>query len=308
MKVSVSAIAFSKNTELVYELRKHFPGATVNESGIRLKDEKLYQYFKEAEGVIIGLEKVDTAFLNSLPNIKVIAKYGVGLDNIDLNACKEKGIQIGWTPGLNKISVAEITIGFMLALFRNLYITSNQLKYEKIWNKNGGEQLSGKTVGIIGLGNIGQKVVQLLKPFNCNILANDIVDVTEFANNNFVTLVDKETIYKECDLISIHTPLTNKTNGLINDGVFSTMKKSSLLINTARGEIINEDALLMALLNNKISGAALDVYSEEPPQNSQLLSQPNLICTPHIGGNAEEAIIAMGTSAINHLINYNKTK
>ena len=308
MKVKVSTIAFSKNTKLVNELKQHFPEAIVNENGVRLKDQELYQYFSDAEGVIVGLEKVDNDFLNALPNIKVIAKYGVGLDNIDLNACKEKGVQVGWTPGVNKTSVAEMTIGFMLALFRNLYLTSNQLKFDSIWNKNGGAQLSGKTIGIIGLGNIGKTVAQLLKPFNCNILANDIVDVTGFADANNVTLVDKETIFKECDLISIHTPLTSETKGLINKEVFSIMKDSSAIINTARGGIINEDALLQALINNKISGAALDVYTEEPPQNLKLLSLPNLICTPHIGGNAEEAVLAMGVSAINHLIKYKEHK
>jgi phosphoglycerate dehydrogenase-like enzyme len=308
MKVKVSTIAFSKNAKLVNELKQHFPDLRVNESGIRLKDQELYQYFNDAEGVIVGLEKVDIAFLNALPNIKVIAKYGVGLDNIDLEACKKKGVQIGWTPGVNKTSVAEMTIGFMLALFRNLYQTSNQLKFDNVWNKNGGAQLSGKTIGIIGLGYIGKTVVQLLKPFNCNILANDITDVSEFAAKNNVKLVDKATIYKESDLISIHTPLTDETNGLINTEVLSNMKDSSFIINTARGGIINEDALSQALINNKISGAALDVYTEEPPKNIRLLSLPNLICTPHIGGNAEEAVLAMGISAINHLIKYKEHK
>ena len=308
MKVNVSTIAFSKNTKLVKELRHHFPDATVNERGVRFKDEELYHYFQDAEGVIIGLEKVDRAFLKALPNIKFIAKYGVGLDNIDLKACKEKGVEVGWTSGVNKTSVAEITLGFMLMLIRNLYITSNQLKFDRVWNKDGGNQLSGKTVGIIGLGNIGRKVIQLLKPFNCNILANDIIDVKEFADANNVKLVDKTTIYKESDIISIHTPLTEETNGLINDDVFLAMKQSSILINTARGGIINEDSLLKALINNRISGAALDVYSEEPPRNFKLLSLPNLICTPHIGGNAEEAVLAMGFSAIHHLIEYKEHK
>lgn len=303
MKVSVSTVAFSTNAFLVEKLLSVFPEAKVNSSGTRITGEALIDFFHDAEGVIVGLERIDHTILDRLPNLKIIAKYGVGLDNIDLDACAQRGVVVGWTGGVNKRSVAEMVLGFMLALCRNLYITSNQLK-QFIWNKSGGTQLSGKTIGLIGLGNIGKEVVQLLQPFQCQILANDIVDVSYFASRQQVKMVSKEELYKHSDIISIHTPLTQDTINLIDLIAMKKMKRTAFLINTARGEIVNETDLKYALQNHIIAGAALDVYSAEPPTDLELLRLPQLICTPHTGGNACEAVIAMGMSAIDHLVKY----
>lgn len=308
MKVCVATIAFSQNKELVRQLKFAFPEAIVNEKGIRLSSNELIDFFYDAEGVIVGLEKIDKELLNQLPNLKIVSKYGVGLDNIDIETCHEKGIQVCWTEGVNKLSVAEMTIGFILMLNRNLYTTSNQLKYNGLWNKNGGEQLSEKTVGIIGLGNVGKEVVRLLKPFNCKILGNDIVDVSEFADKNNISLTNKDIIFKQSDIVTIHTPLTEKTKDLVNFKVLSSMKNSAIVINTARGGIITLSDLKKALLSNVIAGAAIDVYDQEPPDDSELLSIPNLICTPHTGGNTKEAVLSMGISAISHLLNYYRSK
>ena len=192
----------------------------------------------------------------------------------------------------------------MLALCRNLYLTSNQLKSGG-WNKNGGFQLTGKTIGIIGAGNIGRELIQLLSGFQCKILINDIVEIKDITASN-ISFVDKSTIYSESDFISIHTPLTRETENLINLDVFKKMKNSAFLINTARGLIVNENDLKYALQNEFIGGAAIDVYSEEPPTDLELLGLPNLISTPHTAGNALEAVIAMGVSAIEHLVQFKK--
>jgi D-3-phosphoglycerate dehydrogenase len=193
----------------------------------------------------------------------------------------------------------------MLALCRNLFSTSNELK-QLIWNKSGGIQLSGKTIGIIGLGNIGKELVLLLKSFGCNILVNDIQDVTEFATANNLQCVDKNTLISLSDIISIHTPLTSETQNMFTIKEFNQMKKSAFIINTARGGIINELDLKIALKEKIIAGAALDVYETEPPIDKELLELPNIICTPHTGGNAAEAVFAMGESAINHLLKFRK--
>jgi phosphoglycerate dehydrogenase-like enzyme len=304
MKIVVSSISFSKNKKLVEELKLIFPNSIINIKGIRYEGEYLVDYFKDADAVILGVEKVNEKLLQSLPKLKFISKYGVGLDNIDLDACKRNNVQIGWTGGVNKRSVAEMTLGFMLMLVRNLYITSNQLKFDSVWNKNGGFQLTNKTIGIIGLGYIGKELVRLLKNFNCRIIANDIKDVSFFANKNKIELVDKKTIFKTSDIISIHTPLTNKTKNMFDMQVFSQMKKESFLINTARGGIIDETALETALNQKFIAGAALDVYEEEPANKKSLLKLKNLICTPHTAGNSKEAVISMGMSAISHLVNF----
>ena len=305
MKVKVSTIAFSKNKLLVEDLLKHFPDAVVNDSGKRMNDGELIDYFADAEAVIVGLEIITPELLDKLPKLRIIAKYGVGLDNIDLDACKNRGILVGWSGGINKRSVAEMALGFMIALCRNLFSTSNELK-QFIWNKSGGVQLSGKTIGIIGLGNIGKELVLLLKPFGCNILVNDIEDVSEFATANNLQCVDKNTLISLSDIVSIHTPLTTETRNMFTIKEFKQMKKSTFIINTARGGIINELDLKIALKEKIIAGAALDVYETEPPIDKELLELPNIICTPHTGGNAAEAVYAMGESAINHLIKFRK--
>jgi phosphoglycerate dehydrogenase-like enzyme len=302
MKISVSTVAFSSNKILVAELKKNFIKVNINEKGIRIPEEELPNFYKDAEGIIVGLEKITPQLLDQLPKLKIIAKYGVGLDNIDIEACNKRNIQIGWAGGVNKRSVAEMALGFMLALTRNLYVTSNQLK-NSIWNKNGGFQLTGKTIGIIGVGNIGKELIEILKPFNCNFLLNDVLDIN-ILNYKNALIVEKNRIYNEADFISIHTPLTKETENLINLEVLKKMKSTSFLINTARGGIVNEKDLKYALKNGFIAGAALDVYDIEPPNDLELLNLPNLICTPHTGGNAQEAVLAMGLSAIHHLIEY----
>jgi D-3-phosphoglycerate dehydrogenase len=303
MKVKVSALAFSNNQLLVDLLLKDFPDGVVNSSGQRMQGEKLVEYFKDAEGAIVGLEQITGDILDQLPSLKIIAKYGVGLDNIDIEACNVRNVKIGWTGGVNKRSVAEMALGFMLALSRNLYKTSNQLK-ELVWNKVGGFQLTGKTIGIIGLGNIGKELVLLLAPFQCRILVNDIADVSYFAAENNLIVVPKDQLLAESDIISVHAPLNSSTKDLFNKEAFKKMKYGAYLINTARGGIVNEQDLKEALKENRIAGAALDVFDPEPPLDQELLSFPNLICTPHTGGNAYEAVVAMGVSAITHLKNY----
>ena len=303
MKVKVSTLALSNNQYLVDALLQEFPDAEVNTLGVRMKDDALIDFFADADGAIVGLEPVTAEFLDKLPKLRIISKYGVGLDNIDMEACKERKVNIGWTGGVNKRSVAEMALGFMLALSRNLYVTSNQLK-QLNWNKNGGLQLTGKTIGIIGVGHIGKELVTLLKPFNCRILVNDIEDVSEVAASHELICVTKDELYPQSDIISIHTPFTESTADLINASVFAKMKSNAFLINTARGGIVNETDLKYALENNVIAGAALDVYETEPPVSKALLSLPNLICTPHTGGNSYEAVVAMGMSAISHLVNF----
>lgn len=300
MKIVVTSPSFSSNKSLQQEIYKYFPKAKLNLDGKRFNKEELVEYIKDADAIIVGLEPIDKEVLEQCPNLKIVSKYGVGLNNINLEACKKRDITIGWTGGVNKLSVAEMTLGYMLMLCRNLFITSNELK-NGIWNKSGGFQLSEKRIGIIGVGYIGKELIRLLKPFNCEILVNDIINQEQYYKENNLKEVSKEEIFKTCDIVTIHTPFDSTTDNLINKKVFETMKNSSFIINSARGGIINEDDLKYALLNNIIAGAAVDAYVEEPPSDKELLSLPNLICTPHIGGNSKEAVEAMGLSAINHL-------
>lgn len=307
MKVKVSNVAFSKNLYLIEKLRSAFPDSMINDKGIRMGQDELATYFSDAEAAIVGLETINASLLDKLPQLKMIAKFGVGLDNIDLDACRQRNVTVGWTGGVNKRSVAEMTLGFMLALSRNLFSTSIQLK-EGNWNKNGGFQLTGKTIGILGFGHIAKELVLLLKPFKCTVLVNDIIDLVPFAEEYGVYPVSKDELYHQADIITVHTPLTADTKNLFNMRVFEMMKPSAFLINTARGGIVNETDLKLALQMEKIAGAALDVFYEEPPTDKELLQFHNLICTPHTGGNSYEAVVAMGISALEHLINYQTTR
>ncbi len=213
---------------------------------------------------------------------------------------KKRGVKIGWRGGVNRLSVAEMALGFMLMLSRNLYITSNLLK-EGTWQKEGGFELSGKIIGIIGVGFIGKELIRLLEPFNCKILVNDIVDQESYYRVHGLIEATKEDIYKEADIISIHTPFDETTKDLITLREFKMMKPTAFLLNTARGGIVNEADLKYALKNNLIAGAGIDAYVVEPPIDRELIELPNLIATPHIGGNSKEAVLAMGLNAIENL-------
>ena len=268
-----------------------------------MKRDELKCFLKDAEGVIVGLDEIDEDILKEVKNLKVISKYGVGLNNVDFNATSKYGVNVVYSQGVNKRSVSELALGNILSLMRNSYVTSNKLKIQE-WDKNGGIQLSGKNVGIIGVGNIGKDLISLLKPFGCVVYVNDIIQQDEYYKRNNLIKATKEEIYRKCDVVTIHTPSNDLTKGMINKNVFAMMKKEAYFINTARGDIVVQEDLKWALKEKIIAGAAIDVYDQEPPKDYEFISLPNLICTPHIGGNAKEAVLAMGESAIENLVNY----
>ena len=305
MDIVATSPSFSKNKTLQQEIYSHSPNAKLNLEGKKFNQTELIEYIKEADAIIVGLEPINEEVLNACPNLKMISKYGVGLNNIDLDACKVRDIAIGWTGGVNRLSVAEMALGFMLMFSRNLFMTSNELK-RGTWNKAGGFQLSGKTVGIIGCGFIGKELVRLLKPFGCKILVNDIINQDEYYNQEGLIEVSKEELYRESDIVTIHTPHNEITDNMVTLDILKSMKKSAYILNTARGGIINEQDLKYALQNEIIAGAGIDAYIEEPPTDKEFIELPNLICTPHIGGNAKEAVEAMGMSAIKHLVEFYK--
>ncbi len=303
MKVRVCNISFSKNTILVNKIKKHFEDVNFNFHGVRLDGQELVDFCQDADAIIVGVEKINSSILKRLPNLKYIAKYGVGIDNIDIDSCKERGVLIGWTGGVNKRSVAELTLGYMLILMRNIFSSYYNLKKMK-WIKNGGNSLYNKKIGIIGVGNIGQDLIKLLNVFDCKILANDIRENPSLSKKLNFKYVTKEFLYRNSDIVTLHVPLSSSTKQMMNMKIFNKMKNSSILINTSRGEVVCEKDLINALKNKKIHAAALDVFQNEPLKNKELVRLPNVICTPHIAGNSTEAVIQMGNSAINHLIKF----
>ena len=300
IKISVTSGSFSKNETLLKMLGTISKDIMINQGGKRFSSDELREFLRDREAVILGLDQLTEDVLKDCPNLRIVSKFGVGLDNVDLEACKKHGVLVKVAHGTNKLSVAELTLGFMMALVRNFSKVSLKLKEGK-WEKSGGRNLSGKTIGIIGIGNIGKEVIRLLKPFNCNILVNDIINQEEFYNDNKLTECSKEEIFRRSDIVSIHVPLTELTHYLINKESLNLMKPSAFLINTSRGTVVREEDLLWALENNIIEGAALDVFEVEPPINEALLKHENFICTPHIGGNSRESVLNMGFSAINFI-------
>ncbi|MBM3846713.1 MAG: hydroxyacid dehydrogenase [Verrucomicrobia bacterium] len=273
---------------------------TLNSTGERLQGDNLVRYLADADAAILGLEKINAEVLERCPRIKLIAKYGVGLDNLDLDACRKRGVAVGWTPGVNRHAVAEQTIGCLISLARNLHGSNRKLQHG-VWEKAGGRQVSGMIVGIIGLGCVGAELLRLLQPFVCAVLVNDIVDVQTICDQYGAVPASKEEIYARADAVTLHVPLTAETRQMINSSTLRQMKRSAFLINTARGEIVDQSALKHALRHGIIAGAAIDVYGSEPPADLDFLKFPNLLCTPHIAGNSQEAVLAMGQSALVHV-------
>ncbi len=305
LKVGVCSRSFSLNTQLKNELNLIFSNVKYNENGVKLYGENLVDFLSDCDLAITALEKIDDFVLSRLDNLKLISKYGVGTDMIDFDALKKYGIEFYWEGGVNKRSVAELTLTFALLMIRSIPIMNKNLMIGE-WRQNKGNLLTGKTIGIIGCGNIGKELVNLLQPFKCNILVYDIIDYHEFYKINNLNKVELEYLLSNSDIISIHLPLTADTNNLLNKDKLQLLKSNSILINTARGGIVNEAYLKYMLINNKILGAAFDVFYEEPNNDLELLNLDNFFATPHIGGSSDEAILAMGRSAIIGLKNYIK--
>lgn len=300
IRIAVTPPAFCKSGLNRDELTRSFPNTTFNEKDRYLSEPELIDFLQDAQGVIIGRDPVTENVLKSLPNLKIIAKYGVGLDNVDQDALKRHQIKFGWTAGVNSLSVAEMALGFMIGLCHNTFSRGFALK-QNHWKKDGGFQLTGKTVGIIGCGHVGSEVIRLLAPFKCHILVRDIVDKIQFCQDHGATVASFDEVIEQSDILTLHVPLTDATRSLIDETVLRRMKPLAFLINTSRGEVVDQPALKMSLMKGVIAGAALDVFANEPPTDTEFLSLPNLMVTPHLGGNTLEAVEAMGRSAIKHL-------
>ncbi len=298
----IASRSFSKHPVLRKEVLKRYPNAKFNDEGLSLNGESLIEFLDGHEKAITALEKIDDSILKLLPNLKVIGKYGVGLDMIDLHAMKRHGVNLGWTGGVNKRSVSELVISYSIALLHRTIFANAEVRKGK-WYQVKGRQLSDCTVGIIGCGHVGKDLVELLQPFNCKILANDVLDFNDFYKKYEVTSVGLEELIRKSDIVTLHLPLDKSTQNILDSDKLSLLKNDAVLINLARGGLVDEVALKELLNNNKIAGAALDVFEVEPPVDPSFATMDNVLITPHIGGSTEEAILAMGMAAIEGLEN-----
>ena len=300
IRVAVTSRSFSKNSVLREELLQKYSNVTFNDRGLKFQGDIFVDFLNGHQKAIIALEKIDDDLLSKLPELKVISKYGVGLDMIDMQAIQKHNIKLGWTGGVNRRSVSELVISFAIALLRHVPASHREV-LAGTWRQHIGGHLSGRTVGIIGCGYVGKDLVKMLKPFECPILVNDIKSDEEFYKQYDIKSVDKEELLVKSDIVTLHTPLDDSTISMLTAERLSLMKSSAILINVARGGLLDEDALKEMLINGKLAGAALDVFSIEPPEDKELLELSNFIVTPHIGGSASEAILAMGRAAIHGL-------
>ncbi len=303
MKVAVCSRSFSRHPQLRAELLAVFPGAYFNDDGANLAGESLVAFLEPAERCVTALERVGADVISRLPNLKVISKYGVGTDTLDFEALDAAGIEVGWTAGVNRRSVAELVIAMAISCLRLLPQATDEVR-SGTWRQIVGRQLSDQTVGIVGCGNIGKDLVTLLKPFGCTLLVNDIVEYTEFYREHGIEAVALEDLLGRADVVTLHVPRDASTFNMLSRERMAMMKPGGILINAARGGILDEGALKDCLATGHLAGAALDVLAIEPPADTALFQLPNLIVTPHIGGSAAEAILAMGRAAIHGLSEY----
>jgi len=300
--IAVTSRSFSKNRVLREELLSKYKNVTFNDLGIKFVESSLVEFLSGHEKAITALEKIDFHLLDQLPDLKVISKYGVGIDMIDKDAMQKHGVRLGWTGGVNRRSVSELVISFAISLLRYVPAAHREV-LSGTWRQPIGGHLSGRTVGIIGCGFVGKDLVKLLQPFGCPILVNDIKDYVDFYKKYNIKTVGKEELLAKSDIVTLHVPLEDSTKNMLSAKRLALMKPDAILINAARGGLLDENALKDMLINGKLRGAALDVFAMEPPDDCELLELPNFIVTPHIGGSSDEAILAMGKAAIAGLDN-----
>ena len=310
-KVAITSRSFSANKYLVKELRARYANITLNNSGKTLVGSELLEFLNGQNKVIVGLENFDKNLIDQLPELKVISKFGVGLNNIDLESMKEHSISLGFQPGTNKQSVAELALMHIFIALRKAPSSKEDI-CNNIWSQNKGHELFGKTIGIIGFGNIGQRLAELLEPFKCKIVFYDgiefskkeLVDKFPSRPEDFINNLQQSSlneVLKEADIVSIHIPLLEETQNLISVDELGCLKKDVRIINTSRGGIVDEKALEDFLNQNKNAFAAFDVFETEPAFNHPLLNLNNFYATSHLGSMTIEGVISMGIAAINGL-------
>src|SRR5437899_7316004 len=271
-------------------------------------DGKLAAQLETADALIVrSAVKVTAELLEDARKLRVIRRAGVGVDNIDLDAATRKGIAVMNTPGANAIAVAEHTLALMLAMARHIG-RANELMHAGKWEKKSlqGTELRGKTVGIVGLGRVGMEVARRARVFGMEVVAHDPFVSTAVAKEQGIRMAKLEEVYAAADYLSLHVGLTPQTAGMINAESIKKMKQGVRLVNCARGELIDEADLAQGLKQGRVAGAALDVFTEEPPKNSPLTAIENVILTPHIAGSTFEAQEAVGYQIAHQVKEYLK--
>ncbi|MCH3757878.1 MULTISPECIES: phosphoglycerate dehydrogenase [Campylobacterales] len=303
MKVFVSTHPFGETSKIPLELlSKNEFEVRVNAHRRKITSQELAKDIRDAEILIAGTEKITEEVLQNAPNLKLISRVGIGLDGIDFELCRKYNIKVAYTPDAPTMAVAELCVGLMFDLSRKISFTDANLK-QGVWNRHMGMLLYGKTIGIIGMGRIGKSLIKLLSSFNVSFKVCEPNPDFTFLKMYNVELTDKIKLLKESDVVSLNLPLKRDTINFLTLDDLKNMKKSSILINTARGGIVNEDDLYIALKENLIAGAAVDVFEEEP-YKGKLRELDNIVLTCHMGASTIESRTDMETQAVEEVIRY----
>jgi D-3-phosphoglycerate dehydrogenase / 2-oxoglutarate reductase len=301
MKILISSASFGKiNPDPIKTLENAGFTPILNPYGRKLEFEEFSELIKDVVGLIAGTEKITSELLANAPNLKVISRYGVGLDNIDLKTAKQKGIIVCNTPEAPSPAVAELALALILNLYRRVSEADRNIRNND-WSQLRGRLLFGKTLGIIGLGRIGKKIIKLVQPFEMDIYAYDPYPDHDFILKNNVTLVSLNEILLKSDVVSLHLPLSEKNYHIIGKKELSLMKADAVIINTSRGGLIDEEALVKALKDGQIGGAGIDTFEEEP-YCGDLTTLDNVVLTCHMGSAAVETRKEMEMETVSNLI------
>ena len=297
-RIAVSSRIFHMLPHLRDELVALHPEAKFNAERAKFTEDEFIAFADGAEIALIGLEPITDKTLAALPALRIVSACSVGLDHVDPQAMKRHGVKLGWTAGVNKVSVAELTIAMMIGLLRKMHPYNAELLAGG-WPRNKmGLHLRGRIVGIHGCGNIGKELVRLLRPFGVEILACDRLDFPDFYAEYGVAPVSAEELWARSEVLTIHLPKNASTIGMYDAAALDKLRPGCFLVNTSRGGIVDERALAQRLADGRIAAAAIDVFAVEPLADLALAGLPNVAATPHIGGSAREAWEAMGRAAM----------
>ena len=303
MKIFVSTHPFSSTSDLPMKLvKENGLELAVNEHGRKITTEELAQDLKDAEVLVAGTEKITEEVFQNAPNLKLISRVGIGLDGVDFDLCKKYGVRVAYTPDAPTMAVAELCVGLILDLARKISHTDKAIK-NGIWNRYMGTLLYGKTVGIFGMGRIGKSLIHLLSPFNVKFKVYDLEPDLAFGRLYNVSFVSKEEVLKTSDVVSVNVPLKEDTKDYIAMDEFNLMQNHAILINTARGGIVNENDLYIALKEGLIGSAAIDVFEEEPYVGN-LKELDNCLLTCHMGASTIDSRTDMEVQALEEVIRY----
>ncbi len=257
----------------------------------------------DAEGAIIGLDIVTASQFGACPKLRIIARNGVGMDTVDVKAATQAGVFVTVPYGANSTSVAELTFGLMIALLRGMICNHNRAQ-NGVWRREPGVELAGKTLGIIGLGRIGKKVAQRARAFEMGVIAHDIAPDTDFAQAHGIEFVTCEALLERAEIVSLHVPLTDQTQHMIDEAALMHMQHGAFLINAARGAVVDTAALARSLDSGHIAGTALDVHPVEGQVDAALLQRPNVLTTTHLGAYTHDALAATARVAVSSLVQF----